>query len=229
MGLLASNAWLVGLLLPTLHVGGVGLVGTLRLAAPAVPIALGLRSIGQRPERARAWLLGGFPAALGLAVAVDPRLTAEEAYGAFGLAVAALSLLAVLAAAAAATGRTPAARAHRHRFFSDKAPVREPVRRRVLRRTLVGLVAVAALGLVAVAPTVGDPGGEAWGPASREGEVLTAVVAAMVAAAAIGWVVGPNLRAARRRSADDARALRRAGLYLALAVTGGLAALLLRG
>lgn len=225
LGLLYLNAWLVALVLPSMHVGVDGAAGALRLLLPLSALAIGLPRLAS-PDLARGALLAAFPALLITAIALDPRL-ASGAHGVAGMLLAALSLVAALALAAATIAR-PEPRAHRHRFTSGKAPVAEPQRRRLLRRFLVTASGLGALFAVVLAPLWVPEGADArWEDAVRDGEVLTAVVATFVAAAALGTIVGPGLRA-ERASRQRPPSLRRAILWTVTAVTSFLLYALLR-
>lgn len=225
IGLLYLNAWLLALVLPSLHVGVDGVAGALRLLLPLPALAIGLPRL-ESPEVARGALLAAFPALLITAVALDPRL-ASGAHGVAGMLLSALSLVAALAVGGGTIAR-PEPRTHRHRFTSAKAPVAEPQRRRMLRRFLVVASGLGALFAVVLAPLWVPEGADArWEDAVRDGEVLTAVVATFVAAAALGTIVGPGLRA-ERASRQRPPSARRAVLWTVTAVTSFLLYVLLR-
>ena len=225
VALLALNAWLVVLALPVLHVGAAS--GSLLLAAaPLGLVAIGLwaRSVAA----ARALLLGGFPPALALAVAFYPELVERDAYGPFGMGVAALSLVGYVAAAAHATGGALAILPHEEHPASPKEPVAEPPARRWLRRFLLGAGTIGALAIAVVAPAAGRHRElvERWGEAAPDAAVLAAVVAGLLAAVALGGVIGPALRA--ERSARPPAARRRVlAVALFVATVAGMAWLLL--
>jgi hypothetical protein len=218
VGLLGVNAWAVGLLLPQAHVG-LRLGDAPALLAPLLALAGGVGLLGRSAQAAPA-LLVGFPALLILGVALDPRLALDRGYGATTATLAAISLLAAVAAAAHAVGRIDAAApGHRQRPASRRGPVAEPLRRRWLRRGLLTLSALGALvaGNVAVAWGSRRELVAGWGPeAATDGATLTAVVATLVVCVALAAIVGPALRAERRRRERPSRV----GLWLGLSAIG---------
>ncbi|HEY8429692.1 MAG TPA: hypothetical protein VIL20_15010 [Sandaracinaceae bacterium] len=225
IGLLGLNAWAVVVLAPALHAGA-GLLTTL-LPLPA--LAYGLLSLRRRVEHARWALLFGVPAGIGAVLAIERPLTEHDAYGPVGLVLAAASLLAFVAAAAAAVGRERAVTPAVTQPLAGKEPVVEPRARRVLRRALLAVAALAALSMTVLAPSLADRRERAarWGEAADDAAALTAVVAAVAACVALGAVVGPALRAERRRS-DPRRHRRRLALAMFIATAAFVGWLVLR-
>ncbi len=225
VGILGVNAWLVALVIPAARLA---LGSPLEIAlglAPPVALGLGLAWMERRPGAARWALLGGFAPSLCLAIAARPALAEGEAYAPVTAALAAVSLLAFLAAAAHAVGRGGPPREATVHPLRSKDPVSEPVGRRWTRRTLLAITGVGALAIGVVAPVWGGAAGrtEAWGDAASEGIALTSVIGCLVAAVALGAVVGPGLRAERagaERASQDRRRL--VGSLVGAALLGGL-------
>jgi hypothetical protein len=231
LAILGVNAWIVALLVPSLHLdvwrdgGGLDL-GLLVSIAPLVVLAVALAV----PHRgaARWGLLAGYPASIALALAVRGELAERDAHGTIGLVLAALSLLAFVAAAAHASSHQPGSAQRETPLERD--PVAEPVARRWVRRALLAIAAAGALALTLVAPTLGGRRArvERWGEAADDATVLAAVVASTVACVAIGAIIGPALRAARPGSHPPAQRQRRLAASMLLAVAAGVGWLVLR-
>jgi hypothetical protein len=230
VGALGLNAWLVVYLIPALHVG-VGSLGMLLLAAlPLGLLVAGLASLGPRGALARWILLAGYPPSLAAVVAARPELATREAYDETAMLLAATSLLAYVASAAHGTSKTPAVKPVTTHPLEGKEPVVEPLPRRWLRRGLLTAAALGGLAVAVLAPALASRRAriDAWGEAADDGAVLTAVVASIVAAVAIGSIVGPGLRAERHRRSTSARSRRRLAAASLVAVASALAWLLLR-
>lgn len=224
VGLLGLNAWTVVFLVPTLHLPEVGAVAWLAAAAALAALGAGWAALGRRGELARVLLLGLFPPALGLGVAASPELVEREVFDPITVLLAGASLLAFVAVAARVSARHEALKPATSQPSSTRDPVGEPGVRRWTRRALLALAAAGGFGMVAVAPVWTDRAARVahWGEARDDGAVLAIVVAAVVAAFALGGVVGPGLRAERRPAKADRASRRR--LLLALLVAGGCAA-----
>lgn len=198
--LLGTNAWLVVYLIPALHGGSASFPTSLLATWPLLALALGVSWLGRRESPSRWLLLGIFPTSVAAAVA----LQGAETYDPITALVGGLSLLAYLAAAAHASSRPLKVKPTTIRAASAKEPVAEPARRRWTRRALLAASALGSLAIVAVAPTWVSEGdrASAWGEAAEDGAVLTVVVAMVIAAFALGALVGPSLRAERRPRRD---------------------------
>ena len=213
--LLGINAWLVVHLIPTLHVGGASWTTSLVAGLPLLALGLGVRWLGHRESPARWLLLAIFPTSMAVTVAVDGR----DAYDPVTALVGGLSLLAYLAAAAHASSRPLDVKPTTIRAASAKEPVAEPPRRRWTRRALLLASALGSIAIVAIAPTWASESerASAWGEAADDGAVLTVVVAMVIAAFALGAIVGPSLRA-ERRPVGDLPARRRRRIATAMLV-----------
>ncbi|MCZ7682382.1 MAG: hypothetical protein M5U28_27755 [Sandaracinaceae bacterium] len=229
VAVLGVNAWVVVLLAPAVHVG-LDLAHLALALLPAAPLAYGVACLGRRVERARWALLLGVPAGMGGVLALDRRLTEHEAYGTAGLVLATLSLLAFVAAAASAAGREQVTTPATSQPLVGKEPVVEPASRRVLRRALLAVSALGALAITVLAPALSArrDRAAAWGEAADDALGLTAVVAAVVAAIALGTLVGPSLRAERPRAGEPARSRRRLAGAMLIATAAGVGWLVLR-
>ncbi|MGE0789396.1 MAG: hypothetical protein AB7S26_27225 [Sandaracinaceae bacterium] len=217
VGILGANAWVVGVYIPSLFAGAPTEVWTALSFLPLLALAAGVASLEPRPEAARFLLLGAFVPLLALVVASRPAL-AQEVFEPTSIAFAAASLAAFVAASAAALTKPRAPRAATVHPLRSKEPVAEPARRRWLRRTLVSATAVGGFVIATIVPAwlTSAERHSAWGDASDDSAVLTAMVASLVAAVLVGAIVGPGLRAQR----PDPRApsvRRRVGVALAIA------------
>src|SRR5688500_8774898 len=84
--LLGLIAWLVALLIPSLHVGLVSPTDLGLLALPLGVLVPGLALLREGNLVAARWiLLAAVPASLGAAIALRPALVELEAYGTIGL------------------------------------------------------------------------------------------------------------------------------------------------
>src|SRR5512134_479976 len=128
--LLGLNAWLVVLLIPSLHVGLVGPGDLMVLAVPLTALACGIALIARGSLAAARWiLLALVPATLGGAIAVRPALVELEAYGTIGVTLAAASVLAFLAASAHAVSADRELKPAVAQPLVGKEPVVEPIAR----------------------------------------------------------------------------------------------------
>lgn len=229
VAVLGVNAWVVVLLAPAVHVG-LDLAHLALALLPLAALAYGAACLGRRIEHARWALLLGVPAGVGGVLALDRRLTQHEAYGTVGLVLATISLLAFVAAVASAVGREQATTPATSQPLVGKEPVREPPARRVLRRALLAVSALGALAITVLAPALSARRERAaiWGEAADDAMGLTAVVAAVVAAVALGTLLGPALRAERPRAGDPARSRRRLAGAMLIATAAGVGWLVLR-
>ncbi|MFK7985662.1 MAG: hypothetical protein AB8I08_06490 [Sandaracinaceae bacterium] len=198
VGLLGVNAWLVMLLTPVLADGWGSLGSRLGAASPWLALVLGLAWLGRHPERARWALLAGFVPLLGLGLVLRPDALVPGPYAALSLSLCAISLLAYVAAAAHACSRPRVSHPAKHFPIAGRAPLNEASPARWVRAALLGSSAAGAFFAVVIVPAWGGPNA-AWGDASREGAALTTVVAALAGAGALAAIVGPGLRAERRR------------------------------
>ena len=226
IALLGLNAWVVVVLVPTLHVGVDSLMQLALLVSPLPALALGMASLAPaRVRLARILLLALVPPLIGLAVAARPALVLREIFDPITLTLAALSLLAYAAAAARACSRpTRTMPVHSHparaRAAVPRADDARP-RRRPLRRLLIGTVTALGLAMVLIVPAWMTRAARVarWGEAADDSVVFTAVLAAAVGAFSIGAVVGPGLR--RRKQAISAKRRRR---HLTLAAVAAVVA-----
>lgn len=219
LALLGVNAWVVALLVPSLHVG-LDALGALATTAPLAVLAVAVAALPRHRSRARWMLLAAYPAAIGGVIALRRELTERDTHGVLGLALAALSLLAFVAAAAHACSRERRHRPVHHRMPLGRQAVAEPSSRTWTRRALLGVAAVGALALTLVAPALATRRErvERWGEAADDATVFTVVVAATVACVAAGAVVGPALRAARTSRDGPRRSRRRLAAAMLIAV-----------
>lgn len=225
VGILGLNAWAVGVLLPTFHVGLASTLEGLAAVAPLAVLAVGVSSLSRGSPLARWALLAGVPPALVIPAAIRDASLVDDAFDAISLSLAAISLLAYLAAAAHAVARPSLTKPAVAVPLSSKEPVAEPLARRWLRRALLGVTAIGAFATVVVAPawaTVRERRA-AWGDASDDAGVLTAVVAAVVTAFAIGSIVGPALRAERARATAALSSRRRLAVAILVGTAAGIA------
>lgn len=247
------NAWVVALLVPSLHLGPSleVLIGT---SAPLLVLGLGLAlpagasrrerpaSAGRPPDSggsarratlgsARCWaLLAGYPGAIGAVLAWRSELAERDAHGPVGLTLAALSILAFVAAAAHASSLAQPESAVQTQTPLERDPVAEPRARRWVRRLLLGASAAGALALSLMAPALASRRErvERWGDGADDATVLAAVVGAIVGCVALGVIVGPALRAARVGGDPPGRRQRRLAAAMLVAVAAGVAWLVLR-
>ncbi|MBX3269485.1 MAG: hypothetical protein KF729_04460 [Sandaracinaceae bacterium] len=219
VGLLGLNAWAVIFLVPSLHLPAEG--SGPAWAAALVGLALlggGVVALGRRPDAARAVLLALFPVALGLTGVARPALVEREVLDPLTALAGAGSLLAFVAAAAWALARGDALKPATTAPTRAREPVVEPPGRRWTRRALLGLTGAGGFAIVAVAALTSRAERlAAWGEAREDGVVLAIVVASVLAAFAVGGIVGPALRAERRPAAAEKLRRRRVALALALA------------
>ena len=225
VGILGLNAWAVGVLLPTFHVGLASWTEGLVAVLPLVVLAGGVLLLSRGSIHARWALLAAVPPALVIPAALRDAALVDEAFDATSLSLAALSLLAYLAAAAHAVARPALTKPAVAMPLSGKEPVAEPPARRWLRRALLFVTAIGAFATVVVAPawaTVRERRA-AWGDASDAASVLTSIVAAVIAALAVGSIVGPALRAERARSSAAAAGRRRLAVAILVGTAAGIA------
>ncbi len=222
IALLGLNAWLVVMVVPSIHVGLSSPADLALMALPLAVLASGAAVFRHRISLARWILLAVFPTSLGAIAASRPELSLRDAYGTVGVALAALSLLAFLAVTAHAVAIEKRQRTTSVQPVIGKEPVQEPEVRRLLRRGLLWATGVGAFGLAVVAPTLGDRSERAaiWGEAADDAAVLTSVVAAVVAAVALGTLIGPGLRASRERRNEKREKTRLAAAFLIAAAAG---------
>jgi len=236
VGLLGLNAWVVLLVVPSLHFGGLdrqAMGGPTELLLAGLPLALlvaGVVQLGSRRGFSQLFLLALFPPAIGLAVAVRPVLVEREVFDPLTIGLGALSLGAYAIAAMHACARPVRTKPTTVHPSRSRDPVTEPLPRRLLRRLLLGLTTVGGLALVAMIPiwTGRADRADHWGEGADDGTVLTIIVATVAASFAIGGIVGPGLRAKRKR-ANKPKAQKRQLIWaLAAACVAGMGWLLLR-
>lgn len=230
VGVLGLNAWLVVCLIPSLH-AGVGSVATFALSfLPLALLAAGLGALDRRDSLARWVLLGAFPPGLGAWPATRSELRSQDTYDETTMLLAAASMVAYFAAAAHATSRARSTTHATVHPLTGKNPVVEPPPRRWLRRALLAGATIGSVAIAVLAPALGSRRErvEAWNDAADDGAVLTAVVASIVCALALGGVVGPALRAERRQPSGASASRRRLVVALSIAVVAAVAWLLLR-
>lgn len=229
VALLGANAWVVVVLAPTLHLGA-DLAALAIALLPLPALGYGIYALERRIEHARWALLLGVPAGMGGVLALARPLTEHDAYGTAGLVLAAASLLAFVAASASAVARERATTPVVTQPLVGKEPVVEPAARRVLRRALLALAAVGAFAITVLAPALSDRRErvERWGEAADDATALASVVAAVIAALALGTLVGPALRAQRPRADDPAKSRRRLAAAMLIATAAGVGWLVLR-
>jgi hypothetical protein len=219
VGILGLNAWAVGVLLPTFHVGLANGLEGLAAVAPLGMLAAGVALLSRGSPHARWVLLAGVPPALVISAALRNAALVDDAFDAISLSLAAISLLAYLAASAHAVARPALSKP------AIAIPEAEPLARRWLRRALLGLTSVGAFGAVVVAPAWATlrERRAAWGEAADAASVLTAVVAAVVTAFAVGSIVGPALRAERARPSAALSSRRRLAVAILFGTVAGIA------
>lgn len=172
-----------------------------------------------------ALLATAYPLSLGVAmVAGSSPLLALEAPSPLSVFAGAFALLVSVAVsldASRRSGRSAGQAASSPRPQPSGAePIAEAGLGRRLRCALFALSALGVWGLVAVVPGTYRPHEleRAWGEAAADGAVLSAVVAGLLGVVAMAALIGPGLRARRRK--EHARP-RRAALYLLLALIAG--------
>ncbi len=235
VGLLGLNAWVVILVVPSLHHAGFepralgGLLPVTLALLPLALLALGLSWLRAETPRARWALLALFPPSLGVAVAIRPSLVEREVFDPVTIGLGALSLAAYAVAAARACARPEETMPTTIRHARSREPVAEPRTRTLVRRAVLGLTTLGGLGLVAVVPiwTGRAERAERWGEGADDGTVLTIVVGTLAASFAIGAIVGPGLRARRRATRAKGRG-RRIAVALGVAAIAGVGWFLLR-
>jgi hypothetical protein len=190
-------AWALLVALPVGYV--VGLRAVMVGMLPLVALGLGIAAISERTAWARAILLAIYPSTLGLVLVLHPELVARDTYGPIGIGLGSMALLAYAAAAAHAVSRVRRVLEHSQLPATTKDPVVEPRARRWFRRFLLLAAALGAIAIAIVAPAIGAHSElvHAWGEAADDAAVLTSVAASLVAAIAIGALIGPALRAER--------------------------------
>ena len=223
LALLGLNLWAVLLAIPAAYSGGAGgAQRLLLLGAPLLVLAAGTYALVRSSPGAMWLLIGVFPPALVAVMATRPELRGLDAYPPLGLALGALSLVAFGGSAAAAVTRPRATRlTTRQALASPPEPVPGAAKRMVARRLLLGVGALGALALVAIAPALGGrPALErAWGDSASEGALLASVAGSALATLVLSVFIGPALRADRPRTAPRS-SLRRALLALLVVVSG---------
>lgn len=253
---LGGNLWIVALVLPMLHGGARGVLDWVLAVLPLAPLALGALALGsptnhwpprvlaaaQSGPRGRASadnaalgrmvatgaLLFGFPVALATVLATRTDLADREAWGALGLSAVAGSTLAYGALAAEACSRPLGLRVSSATSLSVLG-AHEPSARTWLRRGVLGMATLGAIGIAIVAPALGSRASllQAWGEAADEATVLASIVGAAAGAFSLAVVLGPRLRAPRPGERLGP-AVVRVSFALTIACVAGLAALVLR-
>jgi len=136
---LGANVWISIVILPASFVGA--LRSAVLLALAALPLAVLLIGLGRRSERV---LLGLFPAALLVPIAVRPDLASPHVYGPIRFTVVALGLVAYLLGVSFFTSfHEPPAPVSVRPLSSSQAPV--PVRWRRRERIYWALVAASVV------------------------------------------------------------------------------------
>ncbi len=217
---LGLNAWALLTILP-FFVGGPREVTALLWALVPLPfLAVGAALVPWHRQIAAWLLLGAFPTSVAGVVAAMENLTQHSPYGTVGLSIGALGLVAFGAAAAHAVTRPVRVRTATWRPLGTVSPLEEPKVRRWGRRLLVGVTGAGALALALIAPKAGDTAFfvAAWGDAADEAATLSAVVGGALGASLLALIVGPGLRASRRRGVTRRRSRRRVATLLGLAV-----------
>jgi hypothetical protein len=216
-----SFAWLVCVLLPTLH-RAESLPRSAFWLLPVTPaiLALGVALAEVRSQLAPYALLTGVPVALSVSLSRFDHDTALATFSPLALVFALASLAAYGAAAIAQCSAPSQARTVEHKPLGEVAPV-EPETRKQTLGTLVLLTVTAGALWLAVAGSWGTPARlrEQWGRAAAEGATLTAIAAGVVGAVAISFVA-PALRADRGQKPSPEDAQRRLGWLALVAVSG---------
>jgi hypothetical protein len=216
-----SFAWLVCVLLPTLH-RAEALPRSAFWLLPVTPIALGLGvSLAQAKAKSAPYvLLSAFPVALSVSLSRFDHDTALATFSPLSLSFCLASLSAYGAAAISLCSAPLATRTVEHKPLGEVAPVDPETRKQTFGTVALVGVTIGALWL-AIAGSWGTPARlrEHWGRAAAEGATLTAIAAGVVGALALSFVA-PALRADRgaRPSAEDAN--RRLGWLGLVAVSG---------
>lgn len=221
LGALGINAWAVAVFVPSLL--GTRELGWALAVLPAFLLVAGLTVLRRWPGAAAWLLLAAFPACIGLAVADLPSQGGGPVQDTVALGLAAASLVLFLAVAAGVCSRPGPVRAATLRPLDERQANVDETRTRRLRRGL--LLTAAGLGMWAVsvvAPTWGSREAlvTAWGRATAQGEVLTAVAAGMLAVASLTLLVAPSTRRRRRRPTPPRQLALRVALLMLLALLG---------
>ncbi|MGD8862251.1 MAG: hypothetical protein PVI30_19725 [Myxococcales bacterium] len=192
---LGSNLWLTGVAWPWLQGQPPGVAGWLAL----LPLVAGLSISPSRGDWGRGLLLLVlYPAAIALAVGLLPERVLHRAMGPLAMSVLVVALCAHGVAACAWAGAGEQPLPAERRPLGEPAVQPRPAYQRLMRRGLIGLVLTGAFAVGVVAPTSSEPQSlrRAWGPAVREGGVLTAVVGAAIAVTLVAVLLGSHLKVA---------------------------------
>jgi hypothetical protein len=218
---LGLNAWATLLFLPAVLGGLISPFRAAWLVLPLVPLLLGALVLDAARGAARWVLLGAFPAVSAGVLAGLPSIARQGPQGVLATSVGVLSLVAFGAVAAHAVSRPDGTRAAQLRPLGSVSPIEEHAGRRRLRRTVLVIASLGALGLVLVAPMIGGRAAyAAWGEAATEALVLTTVVATALATAVATLFVGPALRATREPPPTWRRVRRRVVALVATFAVG---------
>jgi len=200
VALVGANAWLVCGVIPVAQAAGHPLGAIAALGLGLVVLAAGVLALGrERSATVAGWLLLAlFPALLALGLALPIELHAPEALSPGVAVFGAVAFVAYGMVAARAVARPPGTRASTRHALTATPRAREDVGKLVARRALLAVVAIAALGLVAVAPFA-EAGQlvRAFPGAPGEAAVMATVVGGVLASLLAGALLGPGLRAAR--------------------------------
>lgn len=215
-------AWLVCVLLPTLH-----RAASLRASAfyllPVAPITLAIGVVlAQRKSPAAPYaLLTAFPIALSLSLSRFDHDTALATFSPLSLAFALLSLAGYGAAAISQCSAPTSTRPVEHKPLGEVVPVEPETRKQTLGTLVLASVTLGALWL-AIGGSWGTPAHfrEQWGRAAAEGATFTALAAGVVGALAIS-LVAPALRADRSQKPGPEDAKRKL-TWLGLVAFSGL-------
>ncbi len=224
---LGVNAWLVIVLWPLAFEASPGLFDIALLLPPLVLLAAGVWQLRSRLPKGKLtaqWLLlAAFPVSVVAVVASRPEPLNQTAHTPLALLLGVVSLAAYGAGSASATARSRVLRHGDHQPLAT-AWQPDPLPRPWLRGFVMAVTLVGALCIAVLAPSWNGFQAleSAWGKAAREGGVLTAVVAAILATTVVVVFLGPALRKepARVRSAPERR--RKVASLLLLSVVGGL-------
>ncbi|MFW6051636.1 MAG: hypothetical protein ACODAU_10700 [Myxococcota bacterium] len=219
--LLGINAWAVTAFVPLLLTPAAGAAWL--CAISFLLLGAGAVALPRWPTAATWTLLTSFPATLAAARAWLPEDGDGVAQGTVPLLLAAGSTTVFLLLAARVCAQPPRPRPGTARPLTERDGPRMPPSERARHRaTFLAVTGTAAFALALVAPTRGSRAEleHRWRDAAPEAEVLTTVVAGVLAVAVLGLFVAPAMRRRPHPHIRRPRLAVRVALLLLLALVG---------